>query len=400
MQALRGWEFVARFADNAGLSAGPSTVAGDARPLPGPDAMRDRSPEIMIGPYLQNLATDAVTITWQTDVPSGGTLSVKRGIDDSGVLLEEPRRLHEARIAGLEPDTMYAYSLVARSASGVEGATVEGADYSFRTFPILKRPFTFVVYGDNRSQPDQHARVVKRILEDVGDRAAFLLNTGDLIGDGRNLGLWVPEYFRPAEPLIRKVCLFPVLGNHEGNSGYYFMFFDLPGNERWYSFDYLDTHFVALDSNSDMNPGSKQYLWLVKDLVANRDAAWKVVYLHHPPYTSGPHGGVSADGVPNEKGVRQGREYLAPLFASEEVDVVFAGHDHCYERSQYGDVVYVTTGGGGAPLYEQVNAAANPGSKVFVSAHHYVEVDVNDDSFSWVAPNVDGNEIDTWELKR
>jgi 3',5'-cyclic AMP phosphodiesterase CpdA len=400
MQALRGWEFVARFEDNTGLAAHPSGVAAEARDLPGPGDMPGRPPKIVNGPYLQHLGTDAATIMWQTDIPSVGTLAVERESANAGVMLEEPRRLHEVRVTGLVPDATYTYSVISRSESGNEGETASGPDYRFQTFAAEKEPFTFVVYGDNRSLPDRHAAVVNRILADVGDRAAFLLNTGDLIGDGRDLAQWIPEFFGPAQPLIRRVCLYPVLGNHEGNSQFYFMFFDLPEDERWYSFDYLDAHFIALDSNADMNPGSEQYQWLVNDLVANRDATWKVVYLHHPPYTSGPHGGVSEDGVPHEKGVRHGRQHLAPLFASEEVDVVFAGHDHCYERSHYGNVVYVTSGGGGAPLYDPVNAHTNPGSAIFVKAWHYVEANVDDETFSWVARDADGNEIDRYELRQ
>ena len=135
-------------------------------------------------------------------------------------------------------------------------------------------------------------------------------------------------------------------------------------------------------------------------VVANRDAAWKIVYLHHPPYTSGPHGGVSEDGVPHEKGVRHGRQHLAPLFTSEEVDVVFAGHDHCYERSHYGNVVYVTSGGGGAPLYDPVNAHTNPGSAIFVKAWHYVEVNVDGETLAWTARDAEGKEIDRYELRK
>ena len=58
--------------------------------------------------------------------------------------------------------------------------------------------------------------------------------------------------------------------------------------------------------------------------------------ITHGPYSSGSHG--SNDTV---------RRDLVPLFESYGVDIVFAGHDHSYERSTVGGVKHVITGGGG-----------------------------------------------------
>jgi 3',5'-cyclic AMP phosphodiesterase CpdA len=401
MQALRGWEFACRFADNAGLSVGVEDDPDKARALPAPAEWFDRPPRIVVGPYLQNIGPDSVTIMWQTDVPSGFLLHVDEPSGDSWgyTRVEVVRRLHEIRVTGLEPDTRYGYRVWTFSSGGGGGGEETEPGYEFKTLPLERRGFTFVVYGDNRTNTEKHAQVVRRILQDLGDRAEFVLSTGDLVGDGRDLGLWAREFFGPAEPLISSLCLFPVLGNHEGNSKYYFRYFDLPEPERWYSFDALNTHFIALDSNSDMSPGSDQYEWLEKDLAVHRDAAWKVAYLHHPPFTSGPHGGLRGDGLPSENGIRQGRQHLAPLFAKEGVDLVFAGHDHCYERSSSEGVVYVTTGGGGAPLYHQAHPEANPASEVFVSALHYVEVTVDDETLSCVVRDVDGKVIDRYSVR-
>ena len=58
-----------------------------------------------------------------------------------------------------------------------------------------------------------------------------------------------------------------------------------------------------------------------------------------------------------------------PLFEEYGVDVVFTGHDHCYERSFANGVFYIVTGGGGGPLYEQERASQH--SLVFESAYHF-----------------------------
>ena len=46
------------------------------------------------------------------------------------------------------------------------------------------------------------------------------------------------------------------------------------------------------------------------------------------------------------------REAWCSLFEQYDVDIVFAGHDHDYERTiPINDVVYIVTGGGSAILY-------------------------------------------------
>jgi hypothetical protein len=59
--------------------------------------------------------------------------------------------------------------------------------------------------------------------------------------------------------------------------------------------------------------------------------------MHRPPYSSGSHGSTKSTHVA-----------FTPLFVEHEVDLVLAGHDHNYERTQAIDgVSYVVTGGGG-----------------------------------------------------
>jgi 3',5'-cyclic AMP phosphodiesterase CpdA len=141
----------------------------------------------------------------------------------------------------------------------------------------------------------------------------------------------------------------------------------LPGNERWYSFDYGNAHFVGLevDGYASTAPGSAQMLWLANDLAQTRQR-WKVVFFHAPFYSSGAHGG--------DPQVPQLRAALEPLFIQHGVDLVFNGHDHDYERSVAHGVVYIVAGGGGAPLYPQV--ISNPASVYFTSTYHSVLVTV------------------------
>ena len=49
---------------------------------------------------------------------------------------------------------------------------------------------------------------------------------------------------------------------------------------------------------------------------------WKIAYFHHPLYSSGDRHGSEVDL----------RAQVEPLFIKYGVDVVFAGHEHFYER--------------------------------------------------------------------
>lgn len=135
---------------------------------------------------------------------------------------------------------------------------------------------------------------------------------------------------------------FPSLGNHDwGTPGAqpYLDYFTLPGNERYYEFVRGNVHFFAIDSDyrepDGITADSAQATWLRRQLAAS-SAAFRVVYMHHPPYSSGPHGDT---------------EQLKWPYAAWGADLVVAGHDHCYERMSKDGITYVVSGLGGASIY-------------------------------------------------
>ena len=71
-------------------------------------------------------------------------------------------------------------------------------------------------------------------------------------------------------------------------------------------------------------------------MLASSTSQWKIVALHHPPYSSGRHGSTVG-----------AREQLEPILVRRHVDLVLAGHDHHYERTHpHQGVTYVVSGGG------------------------------------------------------
>jgi acid phosphatase type 7 len=126
-----------------------------------------------------------------------------------------------------------------------------------------------------------------------------------------------------------KNITYPVIGNHDywaGNpTGYFGYFGPRAGdpNRGWYSMNRAGWHLIALNSNCtyevDCTPGSAQYEWLKQDL-ASSSATCQVAFMHHPRFSSGPHG--------DERSVTP----LWQLLYSAGVDLVLDGHDHIYER--------------------------------------------------------------------
>jgi hypothetical protein len=244
---------------------------------------------------------------------------------------------------------------------------------------VRSQPEPIVVYGDSRTGHDTHRRIVAGIME-MDPVAVF--HTGDLVGDGRRQDHW--DIFNDiVADMVATTEFYPCLGNHEYNSSLYFDNFELPGNERWFSVDRAGIHFIILDSNWDMTVGSEQYEWLVANLQNMGDSIMFVAAVfHHPPYSTGRH-------AEDEMGLRG---TIVPLFEQYDVDIVFNGHDHDYERTFHEGIYYIVTGGGGAPLRDQYRTS--PESQVFIKINHFCRLLVSDNRLIVDVFDVDLNVID------
>lgn len=354
------------------------------------------------GPYLQRVTTNSVVIMWETDRPAAGAVDFApanqpgRQAGDAA-----PRKIHEITLSGLAPETVYRYRVISREGTN----ELASAEESFSTAPVTPRAWRFAVYGDSRSNPAVHRSIADLLLKDKEGLPALLLHTGDLVGSGREYAQWGNEFFGPARELLARVGVWPCLGNHEDNADWYFQFFALPNNERWYSFDYLNAHFIVLDVwFGDCTPGSDQYNWLVNDLQATR-ADWIVACFHAPPFSSGPHCQVNPQGIPHEKEVENVRQWLVPLFQDYGVDLAFCGHDHFYERSRKENVYYLVAGSAGAGLYGRGDwdgnvTQSNQYSQVFKQAHHYMVCDLDQRHLRLRAWDMKGQLLDELEISK
>jgi len=210
----------------------------------------------------------------------------------------------------------------------------------------------FALIGDYGSGDQAEADVAALVkswnpdfIVTVGDNN-YPLGEAATIDD--NIGKFYHEYIYPyvgsfgAGASSNK--FFPVLGNHDWNTGNiqaYLDYFALPNNERYYDFMQGPLHFFMLDSDPREPDGagstSTQALWLQNQLAAST-STWNIVVLHHSPYSSGSEHGSQPE--------------LQWPFADWGADVVLSGHDHEYERLLVNNLSYIVNGSGGASLYD------------------------------------------------
>jgi hypothetical protein len=149
---------------------------------------------------------------------------------------------------------------------------------------------------------------------------------------------FVRKFERPYKGLLDAgVKFYAALGNHDDPKQAFYKNFNMNG-ERYYSFKAPkgSVRFFALDSNY---MDKDQQDWLARELSGSRER-WKIAFFHHPLYSSGERHGSEVDL----------RAIVEPLFVKHRVSVVFAGHEHFYERLKPQQGIYYFTSGAAAKL--------------------------------------------------
>ena len=355
-----------------------------------------------VQPYLQFVTQNSITVMAQSTRSSKATLWVGESVAGlKEVAVGKPDRfIHELLAKELQPETQYFYKLVLQ----LDGKSIESKVSTFQTANKFDTPFSFAVISDTQSNP----KIAKQVAEMAwAQRPNFLLHPGDLVGTGTNDSHWTEQFFPSMHPLISRVAFFPVLGNHEVNARNYYDYVSLPKPEYFYKFKYGNTEFFMIDSNKKVDPESEQYKWLDKALAESK-ATWKFVCHHHPPYSSdeNDYGNLWKTNKSTRGDLRVRK--LTPLYDNHNVDIVWNGHIHSYERTwpirkqkptgKKGPI-YMITGGGGGSL-----ETPGPYKPFFQNnvrrGHHYCMVSINQKTLEFKAFDIENRLFDYHKIEK
>lgn len=299
------------------------------------------------GPYLQNPAPDGVTIVWLTDKPCVSRVEYGTGekLDRTAVsahhgLVDAYTTTHAVTLNGLEPGTTYRYRVCSKEIVSFKPYKVVFAQTAcseparFTTLEAGKREFSFVMVNDIHGK----AGPLREKLDSVdwsGVDLAFL--NGDSISHVETeKDVFAGFIDACVERFATKVPMVYVRGNHETRgllarklSGY------LPPRDGryYYAFSHGGVRFVVLDSGEDKADSADVYAglvafdpyrreqarWLAGEVASDafRQAAWRIVVVHIPPW-----------GGEDWHGELHARKVWGPILNGAGVDLMLCGHMH------------------------------------------------------------------------
>ncbi|MBC7109051.1 MAG: metallophosphoesterase family protein [Methanomassiliicoccales archaeon] len=307
-----------------------------------------------------------MSIGWRVPQASKSRFEIwdDQGIKQSNVVESNNRGICRVMIEGLNADSLYNYRVCSEE-------NICSDVYSFRTPPTLGefKPFTFLVYGDAQLNNDVHKNVANAMAR---ENASFAVLVGDAV-ETPTEAEWT-RFFECARSLLSTTLFYSVLGNHEQNSNWYYDFYEFPkgggkDGDQWWAFWWGDVLFVGLDSNLQYLSAAnfalfdKETLWL--ETVLAKEARYKFVFFHHPPFCSHPWANIALAAT------------WAPLFEQYHVTAVFSGHIHFYEHLVRNTVHYFVTGGGSDPTSRLHSPRADGSVTGIEGIPHYLCVTVD-----------------------
>ena len=230
-----------------------------------------------------------------------------------------------------------AVARLAPAALAVTLAVAPAAAQELR-LPLKDGSVRFAVIGDTGTASTAQYDVGKQM---VAFRTKFPFDFVIMVGDNIYSGTGSAQDFKTkfeqpyAQLLTDKVKFYAALGNHDNPTESNYKDWNM-GGQRFYTWRASPgglakigspgVRFFALDSNYLDKP---QIDWLESELKKS-SSEWKIAFFHHPLYSSGKTHGSSLDL----------RQQLEPLFMKYGVSLVFAGHDHFYERIKVQNGIY------------------------------------------------------------
>ena len=335
---------------------------------------------------------------------------------------------HKVTVKGLQQGTLYKYQLSNDSVNW-------SAAYDYKTVPAGK--FKFAVVGDpqltmgnqdpasifaNKTTAEGWATTVGKI---VSEGAYFIVSAGDHVDavDGNEL-----EYvnlFAPAG--LRNLPFAPAIGNHDASCLFAYHF-NLPNEQNtkpldcsstgtdWsatnsgvgnYYYIYNRILFIALNTTPWPNASSaERYVAAFDATIKAAKAAnagkydWIIVHHHKSTQSVGVHS-TEAD---IEAYVNAGFERI---MATHGVNLVLAGHDHIFVRTESKGIVYITvTTASGLKFYPPSITEGSPKWPAGIvtwkqnQVPEYTIVEVNGATMTVTTKTITGKIIDKFTLPK
>lgn len=224
----------------------------------------------------------------------------------------------------------------------------------------------FAVIGDwgRQGRPDQMqvARQMGIACKNAG--ASFVISVGDNFYERGVTSLdddhWQRSFEKVYDAPSLQVPWYVILGNHDyaGKTGpqleyakthprwimparYYSHLYPIDASTNLECF-YIDTcPFIGEYQHNPMfsdipaQDADRQLKWLDRSLAASK-AEWKLVFGHHPIYSSGIAHGNQPEMI----------KLILPLLQKYKVQAYFAGHDHDLEHLKVGELDLIVSGAG------------------------------------------------------
>lgn len=286
-----------------------------------------------------------------------------------------------------------------------------------------------VIFGDSKGKEDGiNENILRKMLKKITElnpQPQYIVILGDSVDGSKEENILKSRLDRFIN-LVRSYhpikTIIPVLGNHEVNhrpkdDTAEKIFADNLSllkkdgqleeyNSTVYYLDIANTRFIILNSHhcgETKRIGEKQLKWFKE--VAAEPMQHKIVFLHAPAYPTGAHLGTCLDKYPEE------RNKLWKIIDANNIDIVFAGHEHNYSRRiidksfsndiyQFNNKIYqVISGGGGEKLKHSFESKEG----VIVSpkaVHHFIVLDIQGENISVEAVSLEGEKIDGFTISK
>lgn len=357
-------------------------------------------------PYLMNVAADRITVLLETRRPVPVTVEFGTDPEDlDQVITSSARTTHVIRLTGLAAHTRYWYR-------------VRFADFAMAPYDVMtaRAPddegrIELIMFADNQDGPAAFRRLARQMERYDPD---LLLHGGDVVQNGTRWD-YRETFFAPYFGLGNRAAILMGPGNHETYSSGIFTsaaaralweeYVDQPNDEHCFGVRWGALYVMVIDTEVAHAFGSPQYACIEDHLesVESQTAKFRVALFHRAPLieywdsVAGEPSTVTFFGF--EMDAPDVREFLAPLFERNRVQLVFNGHNHLYQfvRRWPQFTAWVTSGGGGGTLESGIEESRVNDWSPFVEEqifgrYHFLRV-IYEKGRLWVRAIGDQNDV-------